>query len=282
MELTRSQHKQEVRSGERFEFGKNWKRFLSVLSDDRIAAAEQTLQRMLEMKRLDGKRFLDVGCGSGLFSLVASRLGGKVHSFDYDPQSIGCARMLKARYAPDAEWVIEEGSVLDKSYLNRLGQFDIVYAWGVLHHTGAMWQAFEHVAPLVREGGILFLAIYNDQGGASRRWRVIKRLYNKSPRFLRPCILLPAMLPYETRAALGQLLRGRNPLRGWFQNGDARGMHRWYDWLDWIGGYPFEVAKPEEVFDFYRKRGFTLVKLVTQGGSLGCNEYVFQKGRPLG
>jgi 2-polyprenyl-6-hydroxyphenyl methylase/3-demethylubiquinone-9 3-methyltransferase len=52
-------------------------------------------------------------------------------------------------------------------------------------------------------------------------------------------------------------------------------MSVWYDLVDWVGGYPFEVAKPEEVFDFYRKRGFELSRLKTSGGGLGCNEFVF-------
>jgi 2-polyprenyl-6-hydroxyphenyl methylase/3-demethylubiquinone-9 3-methyltransferase len=185
--------------------------------------------------------------------------------------------MLKKRFAADREWVIEEGSVLDATYLHGLGQFDVVYAWGVLHHTGSMWSALENVAPLVKARGALFIAIYNDQGRISRQWRAIKQLYNKSPRIFRPFVLLPIMLYYEGREALGRLVRGRNPLEGWLHIIDPRGMHKWYDWVDWIGGYPFEVAKPEDIFDFYRKRGFTLTRLHTERGAAGCNEYVFRK-----
>lgn len=273
---TRSRHAGEIASRERFEFGKNWARFLSVLDDARITAAERTLQEMLETDRLDGKQFLDVGSGSGLFSWAAARLGARVHSFDYDPRSAACTRELRSRYAPEADWTVEEGSVLDKAYLDRLGRFDVVYAWGVLHHTGDMWRALAHVAPLVRVGGQLFVAIYNDQGGASRRWRAIKRSYNSAPRALRPFILLPVLLYYEGREAAGHLYHGRHPLSGWRGLSTARGMHRWYDWLDWIGGYPFEVAKPEDIFNFYRQRGFVLTRLLTQRGEAGCNEYVFR------
>jgi 2-polyprenyl-6-hydroxyphenyl methylase/3-demethylubiquinone-9 3-methyltransferase len=272
-----SRHVQEVQSGRRFEFGKNWKQFLSVLDEGRIVAAEQALQHMLGVERLDGKRFLDIGCGSGVFSLAAIRLGATVHSFDYDPHSIECARMLKTRYADITPWVIEEASVLDRTYLDRLGQFDVVYSWGVLHHTGAMWQALEHVIPLIKSGGVLFIAIYNDQGGVSRRWKVVKQIYNRSPRVVRPFILFPIMLYFEGWEMIKQLLRGHNPVEGWVRSKDPRGMHRWYDWVDWIGGYPFEVAKPEEIFDFYRKRGFVLNRMLTQRGGLGCNEYVFVK-----
>jgi 2-polyprenyl-3-methyl-5-hydroxy-6-metoxy-1,4-benzoquinol methylase len=262
----------------RFEFGENWSRFLEVLNDTRIEKAEESLKRMLKVTTLRDQTFLDIGSGSGLFSLAARRLGARVHSFDYDKRSVACTLELKRRYCTDDKgWTIEEGSALDEEYMRSLGPFDIVYSWGVLHHTGAMWRAFEHVVPLVKKGGALFLAIYNDQDGTSRRWRMIKRLYNTSPRVLRPFILIPIILFYEGRYAIMDSLKGHNPLAPWIHTKDSRGMHKWYDWKDWIGGYPFEVAKPEEVFEFYRDRGFRLVTLKTRGGR-GCNEFVFEKG----
>ena len=272
-----SQHQDEVHAAQRFEFGKNWRQFLGVLDDRRIEAAKASVREMFEMDRLDGRTFLDVGSGSGLFSLAAALLGARVHSFDYDPDSVACTRYLKGRYAPDARWVVEEGSVLDRRYLAGLGCFDLVYSWGVLHHTGSMWQALENVASLVADGGQLALAIYNDQGAITRRWTAIKRLYNRAPRPLRPLVVLPVVIVREARIMLGDVVHGRNPLQPWRTTG-VRGMSKWYDWVDWIGGYPFEVAKPEAVFDFFRARDFCLTKLRTQGGSLGCNEFVFRKG----
>ena len=53
-------------------------------------------------------------------------------------------------------------------------------------------------------------------------------------------------------------------------------MSRRHDLLDWVGGYPFEVATPEEVFAFCHDRGFELQELSTCGGGLGCNQFVFQ------
>jgi 2-polyprenyl-6-hydroxyphenyl methylase/3-demethylubiquinone-9 3-methyltransferase len=261
-----------------FEFGENWTRFLQVLNDARIEKAEESLKQMLRVSTLSNQTFLDIGSGSGLFSLAARRLGARVHSFDYDKRSVACTLELKRRYCSDDKgWTIEEGSAMDEEYLRSLGQFDVVYSWGVLQHTGAMWRAFENVVPLVKEGGILFLAIFNDQEGASRRWRVIKRVYNRSPHILRPFISVPIILFYEGRYAIMDLLKGRNPLGPWIHSQDSRGMHKWYNWMDWIGGYPFEVAKPEAVFEFYRVRGFRLVTLKTRAGR-GCNEYVFEKG----
>src|SRR5205807_740046 len=133
-----------------------------------IAEAESSLKRMLEVESLAGRSFLDIGSGSGLFSLAARRLGARVRSFDYDPQSVACTRELRRRFYPDdADWQIEEGSVLDEGYVRALGTFDVVYSWGVLHHTGAMWRALAHAALPVAVGGKLFIAIYNDTGTQS-------------------------------------------------------------------------------------------------------------------
>lgn len=180
----------------RFEFGKNWQLFLKRLSDEQIKSAEISLTEMLEMPSFEGKSFLDIGCGSGLFSLSAMKLGAyKVYSFDYDEQSVACTFELKNRYFPNAKnWIISHGSVLDKNYLNTLGQFDIVYSWGVLHHTGNMWQALENVCPLVKPNGKLFIAIYNDQGRKSRQWKIIKRVYNSLPAGLKLLVLIPVFI----------------------------------------------------------------------------------------
>jgi 2-polyprenyl-6-hydroxyphenyl methylase/3-demethylubiquinone-9 3-methyltransferase len=264
---------------DRFEFGENWRRFLAVLDERRIAEAERSLQAMLGVADLRGRTFLDVGCGSGLFSLAAVRLGAeRVHSFDYDAASVACAREVKRRFMPDAEgWTIDRGDVLDEALVAPLGTWDVVYSWGVLHHTGAMADAFENVARLVAPGGRLFISIYNDQGPRSRFWLAVKRGYNRVPARLRPAYAFAVMGPREA-LSLGFAIARLNPgayVRTWTEYHRRRGMSRRHDLVDWVGGYPFEVAKPEEVFTFFRRRGFRLEGLKTAGGGLGCNEFVF-------
>src|SRR5262249_37652176 len=165
-------------------------------------------------------------------------------------------------------WTIAEASALDAAYLKSLGTFDVVYSWGVLHHTGAMWQALENARLPVKPGGTLFIAIYNDQGWLSAYWGHVKRLYNRHALFR--LAILGVHMPYLfglrflVRALTGNLRY-------------TRGMSLWHDMIDWLGGCPFEVAKPEKIFDFYRPRGFTLVRLKTCGGRQGCNEFVFHR-----
>lgn len=267
---------QEVAEGQRFEFGKNWTRFLETLSDARIGNAGMAVKKLLGVDDLSGKRFLDVGSGSGLSSLVARKLGASVTSFDYDPHSVACTRDLRRRYDEGNPkcWDIQQGSALDIDYLSGLGQFDVVYSWGVLHHTGQMWKALENMTRLVAPGGLLAIAIYNDQGLRSRVWLKVKRAYCRN--VFGRLAMCSVYVPYFIVKGVGyDVLTGTNPLARYTNPGE-RGMSVVRDWFDWIGGLPFEVAKPEQIFGFYRKRGFELVSLITVGGSMGCNQFVFR------
>jgi 2-polyprenyl-3-methyl-5-hydroxy-6-metoxy-1,4-benzoquinol methylase len=268
----------EIDRGERFAFGENWRRFLADLDDDRIAAAEQSLRTMLGVESLEGRRLLDLGSGSGLFSLAARRLGAEVVSVDYDPESVACGEELRRRYRPeDDRWGVFEGSALDREFLGSLGSFDVVYSWGVLHHTGDMWSALSNVVDLVAPGGQLFISIYNDQGLASRQWTRVKKAYVAAGPAGRKLIVAGATAYFGARTGLAtglRLLAQRSlPPRA----PRARGMSRKHDLVDWVGGYPFEVAKPEQIFEFYRDHGFELTGLKTCAGGLGCNEFVFRR-----
>jgi SAM-dependent methyltransferase len=239
---SQNQAGEEIARGERFAFGTNWQRFSTTLDDQKIDRAYQTLCEMLLVDNLQGKRFLDIGCGSGLFSLAAKRLGAEVHSFDFDAQSVACAIELKARYfANDKDWQIEQGSALD---------------------------------PLVNGSGSLYIAIYNDDGAKSKRWTWIKKQYNQH-KWAKPWLLTYGLL--RTRG--GQFLRDLiklKPLYSWRAYKEERGMSPWYDVVDWIGGWPFEVATPEALFRFYKQHHFTLHNMLTRQGK-GCNELVFKK-----
>ncbi len=284
----------------RFRFGANWQRFLATLNDDRVAAAVRSLQRVFGENGLEGKLFLDIGSGSGLFSLAARRLGARVVSFDYDADSVACTQELRRReQAEESNWNVEQGSVLDRNYLESLGEFDVVYSWGVLHHTGQMWSAIDLASQRVKNDGRFWIAIYNDQGRLSEVWTRLKQLYVRLPAWLRPVYVLWIGGLYFTGRVVGRIwstvllsllkLITRNeqcsaarvqPQRSPVASG-SRGMHLWYDLVDWVGGYPFEVARPEEICHFLCERGFQLTDMTTVGGGLGCNEFIFRRERLL-
>lgn len=274
-----SEIKSEIESGMRFEFGENWRKFLNNIDENRITQAQNSLKQMLSLNSLEGKTFLDIGCGSGLFSLAAKRLGAKVRSLDYDPEAVVCANELKKRFlADDMEWTIEQGSALDTEYIKALGEYDIVYSWGVLHHTGDMAKALVNAALPVKKDGLLFIAIYNKQPILSAYWLGVKKLYNKVPA---PGKFMIASL-YFLYSAGGMItmdiLRGKNPLSR-VRGTNRRGMSLYTDAIDWVGGLPFEVAAPEEIISLYRDSGFSLVESTTCGGKHGCNEFVFRRSR---
>ncbi len=266
----------EIGDGKRFAFGENWAAFLKVLNPERIAEAEVSLRTMLGVDSLHGKSFLDIGCGSGLLSLAARRLGASVRAFDYDPRCVSCAELLRERYFPgDPQWIIGQGSALDQAFLGSLGKFDVVYSWGVLHHTGAMWQALEHALIPLAHPGQLYIAIYNHQVYWSHFYTAVKRTYVRSPRPAKAVIAGAYAATQVIKGGLRDLLLLRDPRTRYRLKVHQRGMSVWRDWIDWIGGYPFEVARPEEVFEFYRTRGLLLDRLRTCGGGQGCNEFVF-------
>ena len=238
-------HADEVASGERFEFGKNWTRFWpwSTTSGSRRPTS---LSEMLGRERLDGIRFLDIGSGAACSASPRRRLGAEVHSFDYDPHSVACTREMKTRYRPDdSGWCVERGSALDPAFMTRLGRFDIVYSWGVLHHTGAMWEALDQAQRAVGEDGGLFIAIYNDTGSQSARWKQIKHIYTRLPR---PCSRrspLAVSAPEEAKSLLRSLVTGRpqDYVRSWTSYDQRRGMSHWHDIIDWVGGLSGPVRK---------------------------------------
>jgi 2-polyprenyl-6-hydroxyphenyl methylase/3-demethylubiquinone-9 3-methyltransferase len=264
----------------RFEFGKNWQSFLLTINGERIDQATVSLEKMLGEGELPGKRFLDIGCGSGLFSLAAHRLGASVISLDYDEQSVACTKELRHRFtASDDSWDVMRASVLDDEAMQSLGHFDVVYSWGVLHHTGQMNRAIDVASDRVAAGGLFFIAIYNDQGGGSRRWLAIKKTYHRVPRWLRPAWVTLVAGVYECKFALARAVRLQNPLplADWSAKKADRGMSAWHDWVDWIGGLPFEVATPEQIIVPLRSKAFVLENLKTVGNGWGCNEYVFRR-----
>ncbi len=240
-------------SCERFQFGANWLRFFNSIDETRIASAMQSLRDGLGRNDFSGIIFLDFGSGSGLFSLAAHRLGATVFSSDVDEQSVACTKAVRDKFSSDArDWQIQHGSVLDTAFLVTVPKADVVYSWGVLHHTGDMMTALANVCDKVAPGGQLFISIYNDQGAQSKFWRAIKKTYMRMPP-LRPLIIaafIPILLlpRFAVRAVTGRLR-------------ETRGMTLWYDLIDWLGGYPFEVATREKIAGFISDRGFVLQNL---------------------
>ncbi|NNF29446.1 MAG: class I SAM-dependent methyltransferase, partial [Gemmatimonadetes bacterium] len=202
----------------------------------------------------------------------------RVHSFDYDPDSVRATQSLKAQCAEGNRWSLEEGSVLDHDYMRGLGDFDVVYSWGVLHHTGKMWEALSNACDAVAGGGRLYITLYNDMGPQTQRWRAIKKTYCSLPALLQPLfaglVVAPAEVKELAKATLR--LRPQEYVRQWTRYRERRGMSKWRDIIDWVGGYPYEAAGADAVVAFCTDRGFEPVEVRPTKG-LGCNEFLFRR-----
>jgi 2-polyprenyl-3-methyl-5-hydroxy-6-metoxy-1,4-benzoquinol methylase len=255
----------------RYTFGRNWGEFVEKnLSESDIDASARRLSEMLRISSLAGKRFLDIGCGSGLHSLAALRLGAEeVVSFDYDALSVTTSMGLRARSGfSDQQWRIFQGSILDSDMIAGLGSFDVVYSWGVLHHTGQMWPAVRNAMGPLAPGGSFYIALYASDiyvDPSPDYWIRLKRAYNHANPMTRTLM----ELQYANWRIIGA--GGLEAIASY----NARGMHWRTDVKDWLGGYPIEFASYRETCDFCRKEGG--LDLVNVAAGEGCTEYVFAR-----
>jgi 2-polyprenyl-6-hydroxyphenyl methylase/3-demethylubiquinone-9 3-methyltransferase len=259
-----------------FAFGKNWASYAKTIDAERLDLAEQGLARLVGPSALHGRSFLDIGSGSGLHAVAAARLGAaSIHAVDIDPDSVETTRAVLKEHAPAANYEIRQQSVFN---LSPETTYDVVYSWGVLHHTGDMWAAIGRAAALVKPGGTLAIAIYSKTMFCGL-WTVEKRLYSQSPAIVQAA--LRAM--YKTAFVAVGLVRGRNPF-SWIRNyaSGNRGMNWDHDVHDWLGGYPYESATPSEVAQYLKGLGFTLERQFGQAPACGvlgtgCCEYAFRR-----
>jgi len=265
-----------------FAFGRNWLNFLKGFDQDRLKTAASSLTEFINLPDLRGRSFLDIGCGSGLFSYAAFTLGAdRIVSFDVDPESVECCKYLRNLAENSSNWEIHQGSILDQGFVSELGTFDLVYSWGVLHHTGKMWEAIDCSASLVKPGGLYYIAIYNKilaRNGAPSWvhsfWLAVKRTYNAWPR-LGAYVLEPLAMAAYLAVVIAKL---QNPFTHVKNYRSHRGMSWRTDATDWLGGYPYEFATVEEVFKFVTGKfpDFNLINIKVTSGR-GLNWFLFEK-----
>jgi SAM-dependent methyltransferase len=259
-----------------FEFGDNWKNYSKTVDQKRIDSAIEGLRKLFP-GGLTGKTFLDIGCGSGLHSLAALSLGAaSVTAIDIDENSVATTRGLLAKYAPGSNWNTQILSIFG-ALPDTLGKFDVVYSWGVLHHTGDMWLAIECATRFVNPGGQFAIAIYSATK-CDAMWKVEKKFYSRASRPIQWSIRQLYMAAFLT----GKTLLGRNPISYVRNYSEARGMNFSHDAHDWLGGYPYETARAPEIRDRVGKMGFIEERSFPVPVSIGlvgsrCHEFVFRR-----
>lgn len=256
-----------------YEFGSNWKDYAKKIDEEAILQAEAGFLKLIPAEDIKGKTFLDIGSGSGLHSLAALRLGAKsVVAVDIDANSVETTRATLDQYWQGQNFDVRLVSVLAPE-ARDLGSFDIVYSWGVLHHTGAMWEAIEKAANHVRPGGQFVLAIYR-KTPLCWAWKIEKRIFTNGSGFVRSLIRTPFIAAFK----LGLRVTGRNPAQYIADYKGVRGMNFYNDIDDWLGGYPYESATEQEIVAFLAPLGFSLEQVYPASEQVGlfgtgCSEF---------
>ncbi|MBS0245106.1 MAG: class I SAM-dependent methyltransferase [Proteobacteria bacterium] len=260
-----------------FTFGENWSHYAATIDEARLAEAEKGLARLLGDDSLAGKSLLDIGCGSGVHDVAALRLGAaRVVAIDIDPVSVSTARVVAARHAPGRDIEARVLSVFDLTP-ETFGKFDIVYSWGVLHHTGAMIEAVGKAAQVVKPGGLFVFALYH-RTTLCGLWRLEKRWYASASKAMQRV----ARAVYTSLLRLRFLLLGRDFSAYIVNYKSSRGMNFGHDVHDWMGGYPYESILAPEVDALMGQLGFEHVQSFTSPKTLGffgsgCDEYVYRR-----
>ena len=256
-----------------FSFGKNWQNYLKSLTKAKILYAKNSLEEFLG--NVKNSSILDIGCGSGIFSYSMYSLGAKkITSFDIDPFSVECAKYLRNNVKNPKRWNILYGSILDENFLTELGKFNIVYSWGVLHHTGNMWKAIHNAMTLVEDNGLFLIAIYN-KTKYSKFWLIIKKFYNKIPQIGKS---LMDIVLFSLSFFILPIINLKSPFKKLKEYQSNRGMNPMNDVKDWLGGYPYEYASFNEIINYVKSinSDFKLVKSIRTNREAN-NTYLFKK-----
>lgn len=253
-----------------FSFGKNWLDLNKSVTKKEIDKATDDLIYWVGKENIENKRVLDLGSGSGIHSLGLLALKAKeLISFDYDPHSVTATKEHWENLGKPEKWKVLHGSILDKAFVESLGKFDLVYSWGVLHHTGNMWEAINNALGMVSPGGYFYLTIYKDDN--YEKSIRIKKKYNAASPMGKRLIERKEISKLMVKRMAGL----KNPF-AWNQKIE-RGMNIYHDLVDWLGGLPYEAASEDEMLQWGLKNNLELKRILCKGNYGACNYYLFKK-----
>ncbi len=257
-----------------FSFGRNWKNFIrSNFSEERVEIAQKHLLSFLKKESLKGCSFLDIGCGSGIHSLAAFKSEAqKVVSFDLDPYSVETTKKIRGMYDNPPHWEVFRGSILDRDFISKIEPADIVYSWGVLHHTGNLWQAIRNAASFLKKSGIFYIAIY-EKNQDSDYWIEVKKKYNCAGWSGKK--IMEMQYVWNTFFKTGSFQNIFKSINYITTYKKSRGMAFWTDVKDWLGGWPYEPATRDEICSFCENElGLEPINIKTGEANI---EYLFKR-----
>jgi len=263
----------------RFKFGENWSNYSSSVNLEKIELAKKDIIRLVG--DVSNKSVIDIGCGSGIHTVAFIQLGVKsIVSFDYDLKSVETTKKLVKKFCyKKSKYKVFQADILNIDSLSGLNKrkFDIVYSWGVLHHTGSMFEAIISTTKFLKDNGILVLGLYV-KTKLCNFWYYEKKIFNKY-KFLQPLIKLPFLF----FLIIGLSLKKRSsPYKIIHDYKKQRGMSIIFDVNDWLGGFPYESIDDNSLLNFLKLKGFKIVRKFNTNSRIGffgaaCGEWVLKK-----
>lgn len=192
-------------------FSYQWKqRTPQYFGAEALAGTERSLRKLhITPELVKDRVVLDAGCGMGRFSEVLSRWGAQCVAVDLS-EAIDVAH---SHFHDRNNILFLQADVTNLPF--PPGTFDVILAWGVLHHTASTERAFKAVARHLKPGGTMGIFVYGKNKGVRRRminlYRHVTRHMPK--RFLYGLCLLAGPLHYVYKVPLlGHVLRELLPI----------------------------------------------------------------------
>ena len=227
--------------------------------------SEEHWQLFYSPEEIKGKRVLDAGCGTGIFSIIFARNGAaEVIGLDISPGSLTTARHLKDNFKLDNVH-FQQADMLQLPFPNQ--SFDIVWAWGTVHHTLNPWQAMEELLRVLKPGGSILLAIYTKTKITFLHEIIRKTLIKTSRKTWQPLAKIMAFF--------------RGPVVAIFKKREKSRQGEKLEELifDWYFVPIRHHYYPREIKDFLEQKGLTIEKFLPASGRFDSTSNFIYKAR---
>jgi ubiquinone/menaquinone biosynthesis C-methylase UbiE len=128
-------------------------RYMRLTAD----ARGRSFGRYVDFDGLSGKDVLEVGCGSGIAAQMLAEAGANLTAVDLTPWAVATTRRRLNAFGLDG--TVQEADGEDLPFEDT--SFDLVFSWGVIHHSSDMDQALRELVRVLRAGGQIVLMVYN-------------------------------------------------------------------------------------------------------------------------
>ena len=229
------------------------------------------IQHLTELfpEGVKGKKVLDAGSGSGMVSIAFAVMGASVTGVDITSKCIENGRKRAKAFGVECRFVQSDLTMLD---LHE--DFDIIYSWGVLHHTADAKASFFRLVEHLRPGGEIIIAVYL-RTAFSSFWNFSRVFYQSSPGFAKTAF----------RRSASVLLNGYDAVRKALMKKERymlRGTSNEELVNDWFGVPHRTFHTYTEVYEWFREKGldYRLVNPAT-GRFKSTSNFVVRGSRPL-